>query len=159
MQMWIRSLGWEHPLEEGMANQCSILAWRIPWTQDPGRLQSMGSQRIRHDQATKLNHCSVHLKLTHCYKLMLCVCVCLCVCAHMLNCVQLFVTPQIVARQAPLSMEFSRQEYWSELPFSTPEDLPNPSKKKSVQWLKQQADYFIRTYWMDIRMLCGREME
>ena len=48
---------------------------------------------------------------------------------YMLSCfsrVQLLVTPWTVARQAPLSMGFSRQEYWSELPFPSPEDLPNP---------------------------------
>ena len=45
-QIW--SLGLEDPLEKGMAAHCSILAWRIPWTEEPGRLQSMGSQRIRH---------------------------------------------------------------------------------------------------------------
>ena len=44
----------------------------------------------------------------------------------MLSQVQLFMTPSIVARQTPLSMEFARQEYWSGLPFPTPEDLPNP---------------------------------
>ena len=42
--MWVRSLGWEDPLEEGMATHSSILAWRIPWTEDPGGLQTMGSQ-------------------------------------------------------------------------------------------------------------------
>ena len=42
-------LGWEDPLEEGMATHASILAWRIPWTEGPGELQSMGSQRVRHD--------------------------------------------------------------------------------------------------------------
>ena len=50
--MWktqVRSLGWEDPLEEGMATHSSILAWRIPWTEEPGGLQSMGSQRVRHD--------------------------------------------------------------------------------------------------------------
>ena len=46
---WVLSLGWEDPLEEGMANNSSILAWRIPRTEEPGGLQSMGSQRIRHD--------------------------------------------------------------------------------------------------------------
>ena len=46
---WIRSLGWEDPLEKGMATHSSILAWRIPWTEEPGRLQSMGLQRVRHD--------------------------------------------------------------------------------------------------------------
>ena len=42
-------LGWEDPLEEGMATHSSILAWRIPWTEEPGGLQSMGSQRVGHD--------------------------------------------------------------------------------------------------------------
>ena len=41
--------GWGDPLEEDMATHSSILAWRIPWTEEPGRLQSMGSQRVRHD--------------------------------------------------------------------------------------------------------------
>ena len=45
----IRSLSWEDPLEKGKATHSSILAWRIPWTEEPGGLQSMGSQRVRHD--------------------------------------------------------------------------------------------------------------
>ena len=45
----IRSLGWEDPLEKGMATHSSILAWRIPWTEEPGRLQPMELQRMRHD--------------------------------------------------------------------------------------------------------------
>ena len=47
--MWVRSLGQEDPLEEEMATHSSILAWEIPWSEEPGRLQSMGFQRIRHD--------------------------------------------------------------------------------------------------------------
>ena len=43
-EAWVRSLGWEDPLEEEMATHSSILAWRIPWTEEPGGLQSMGSQ-------------------------------------------------------------------------------------------------------------------
>ena len=43
------SLGWEDPLEEGMKTHSSILAWRIPWTEEPGGLQSIGLQRVRHD--------------------------------------------------------------------------------------------------------------
>ena len=46
-ETWIQSLGWEDPLEKGMAIHSSILAWRIPWTEEPGGLQSMGSQRGR----------------------------------------------------------------------------------------------------------------
>ena len=45
----VRSLGWEDPLEKGMATHSSILAWRIPWIEEPGGLQSMGSQRVRRD--------------------------------------------------------------------------------------------------------------
>ena len=45
----VRSLGWEDPLEKEMATHSSILAWEIPWTEEPGGLQSTGSQRVRHD--------------------------------------------------------------------------------------------------------------
>jgi len=48
-ESWIPSLGWEDPLEEGMTTHSSILAREIPWTEEPGRLQSMGSQRVGHD--------------------------------------------------------------------------------------------------------------
>ena len=45
----VQSLGWEDPLEKGMATHSSFLAWEIPWTEEPGGLQSMGSQRVGHD--------------------------------------------------------------------------------------------------------------
>ena len=48
-ESWVRSLGREDPLEREMATHSSILAWRIPWRHEPGRLQSTGSQRVRHD--------------------------------------------------------------------------------------------------------------
>ena len=48
-KMQVQSLGWEDPLEEEMATHSRILAWRIPWVEEPGRPQSMGSQRVRHD--------------------------------------------------------------------------------------------------------------
>ena len=48
-ETWVLSLGREDPLEKEMATHSSILAWRIPWTEEPGRLQSMGSQRVGHD--------------------------------------------------------------------------------------------------------------
>ena len=48
----LRSLSWEDALEEGMATHSSILAWRIPWTEEPGGLQSMGSQRVTTEQLT-----------------------------------------------------------------------------------------------------------
>ena len=51
-ETWVQSLGRENPLEEEMATHVSILAWRIPWTEEPGRLQSMGSQRVGHALVT-----------------------------------------------------------------------------------------------------------
>ena len=48
-ETWVQSLGWEDPLEKEMAAHSSILAWKIPWTEEPGRLSSMGSQRVGHD--------------------------------------------------------------------------------------------------------------
>ena len=48
-ETWVRSLDWEDPLEKGMAINSSILAWRIPWMEELGELQSMGSQRVGHD--------------------------------------------------------------------------------------------------------------
>ena len=54
-ETWVGSLGWEDPLEEGMATHSSILAWRIPWTEEPGRLQSIGSQRVVQSQTEAIN--------------------------------------------------------------------------------------------------------
>ena len=48
-ETWVLSLDREDPLEKGMVTHSSILAWRIPWTEEPGRLQSMGSQRVGHN--------------------------------------------------------------------------------------------------------------
>ena len=47
--MWVESLGWEDPLEKGRGTHSSFLAWRIPWTEEIGRLQFMGSKRVGHD--------------------------------------------------------------------------------------------------------------
>ena len=54
--MRVRSLGWEDPLEKGIATHSSILAWRIPWTEKPGGLQSMGQQGVDHNLATEPAH-------------------------------------------------------------------------------------------------------
>ena len=64
-EIQVQSPGWKDPLEEEMATHSSILAWRIPWTEQPGGLQSMGSQRVRHDWAANTS--------TFIY---MCVCVC-----------------------------------------------------------------------------------
>ena len=51
--MWVQSLAWEDPLEKEMAARSSILAWEIPWTEEPGGLQFTQTQRVRHNLATK----------------------------------------------------------------------------------------------------------
>ena len=48
-EIWVQSLGWEDPLEKEITTHSSILAWRIPWTEESGRLQSIGSHRVEHD--------------------------------------------------------------------------------------------------------------
>ena len=97
----VRSLGWEDPLEKGMAIHSSILAWRIPWTEESGRLQSIRLQRVRHE----LSDSHFHLPL------------CL-------------VTQSFPTLCNPTRLlcpwGFSRQEYWSGLPHPPPGDIPNP---------------------------------
>ena len=60
-EMLVWYLGQEDPLEEEMATHPSIFAWKIPWTEDPGGLQSMGSKRVKHDWATehKMSYCGI----------------------------------------------------------------------------------------------------
>ena len=48
-ETWVRFLGWEDPLEKEMATHSRTIAWKIPWTEEPGKLQPMGSQRVGHD--------------------------------------------------------------------------------------------------------------
>ena len=70
-EMWLQFLGQEDPLEEGMAIHSHILARRIPWTEEPGGLQPMGSQRFRHDWAT--NTFSLHFGVLHSLRLDKCI--------------------------------------------------------------------------------------
>ena len=62
-ETWVWSLGWEDPLEKEMATYSSTLAWKIPWMEEPGRLQSMGSQKVAHDWATSLHFTSLAVKI------------------------------------------------------------------------------------------------
>ena len=72
-ETWVRFLGWDDPLEEGMATHSSVLAWRIPGTSEPGGLPSMGSHRVRHDctdlaAAAALAHFnSLFCNFIHCF--------------------------------------------------------------------------------------------
>ena len=60
-EIWLPSQGWEDPLEKGMATQFTILAWKIPWMEEPGGPQSMRSPRVRHDWVTNTHSHSYHL--------------------------------------------------------------------------------------------------
>ena len=102
-ETWVQFLGWEDLLEKGMATHSSILAWRIPLTEEPGRLQSVGSQR------------GIQLSNFHFPYL----CMLLLLLSHFSH-VGLSATPYMAAHQAPLSLGFSRQEHWSGLPFPSP---------------------------------------
>ena len=62
LETWFQSLGQEDPPEKGMAIHSSILAWRIPWTEEPGRLQSIGLQRVKHNGATNAKHYLIYLR-------------------------------------------------------------------------------------------------
>ena len=149
-EMQVQFLGWEDALEEEMAIQPSLLVWKSPWTEQPGRLYHPLDRRKswknlwdwttanfsesgllgRRDNfeaclrtwlfERKDFKASAHF--SHFSYIYYC-------CAWVLSCFWLFATPWTVAHQAPQSMAFSGQEYWSMLPFSSPEDLPDPGIK------------------------------
>ena len=83
--MWVQSLGQEDPLEKGMAIHSSILAWRIPRTEEPGRLQSMGSKEL-----DKTEHAG-RQAIFHCVRVCVCVCVYVCVCIYVYTDVYLYI--------------------------------------------------------------------
>ena len=149
-ETWVWFLGWEDPLETGMATCSSVLAWRITWTEDPGGLQSMGLQRVRHNRATS-HTCMLLLPLllSRFSHVRLCnsidssplgspvpgilqartlewVAIAFSnawkwkVKVKSLSCVPLSATPWTAAHQVPPSMGFSRQEYWSGVPLPSP---------------------------------------
>ena len=128
---WVPSLGWEAPLEKEMATHFSILAWEIPWTEEPDGLQSMGSQgqtRLSTCVSTALGErkglLSPDWDPRDCS-----------------TCLSHFGTAVTLARwvaklrlthcDPPLSTGFPRQEYWSGLPFLSPGDLFNPGIKSA----------------------------
>ena len=71
-EMWVRSLGWEDSLEKGMAAHSNILPCRIPWIEEPGGLQSMGSQRVRHNRVTNSQYPSLTLRTSELEKVAIC---------------------------------------------------------------------------------------
>ena len=169
-ETWVPFLALGDSLEKGMTTHSSILAWRIPWTEEPGRLQSSGIQTVRHSWATNTSlqatereaikrRAYVYWKPSgllyssprsfirsnrsspECPGPRLLFFICLkysfgaardedsnlhLTYNYAVTSVWFFSTPWTVARQAPLSMGFPREEYWSGLPCPPPGDLPNP---------------------------------
>ena len=119
-ETWVQSLGWEDTLQKGIATHSSILAWRIPWTEEPGELQSMGFQRVGHDWAPNTFTFNIHI-YTHTYLIHKCTYIYVCLVPQL--CLTL-CNP--MAHWALLSMGFPRQEYCSGLPFPSPGDLSDP---------------------------------
>ena len=105
-----------HALEKEMATHSGVLAWRIPGMGEPGGLPSLGLHRVGH-RLKRLSSSSMYgceswtIKKAE---------------MKLLSLLRLFAIPRAVFLQAPSSMEFSRQEYWSALPFPSPGNLPNP---------------------------------
>ena len=145
--MWVQPLGREDPLEKGMATHSSIHAWRIPCTEEPGRLWSIGLKRVgynwnnwAHKYMLFLIFSSIidYYKILSLFPILYCrslqviyfiysrSCCCLVTKLWSTLCDQLFVTPWIIACQVSLSMGFPRQEYWSGLSFPPLGDLPDP---------------------------------
>ena len=136
--MWVQSLDWEDPLEEGMATHSNILAWRIPWREEPGWLQSVGLQRVGH------NWSDIDLLVFCIYSgyqnFLLGFGNMVVINAHPLpvfrklsvlhRCVLNHFSPvwllEILWTAIPLSRGFSMQKYWSGLSCPPPGDLPNP---------------------------------
>ena len=111
------------------ATHSRTLDWRTPWTEEPDG-QSMGSQRVRHNWTHMHTYIYTHIYIIWRKSK---------VKVKSLSCVLLFVTPWTGAYQASPSMGFSRQEYWSGLPFPSPGDLPNPGIKPGSPALKSDA--------------------
>ena len=115
-QVWF--LGWADPLEEEMAIHSSTMAWKIPWTEEPGRLQSMGLQRVGHDWATSLS-------LSY-----MCIYMYMCVCAHV--CLLLY------------KFDKAKSQLTLKRPFFI---LTNLNKKGSCCAMDRGRRRYLKKYW------------
>ena len=169
-ETWVWSLGWEGSLEKGMATHSSILAWRIPWTEESGRLQSTGLQ-----ESNMTEWLTLSLSMTNNDGLPVIL---------IINMYQKYVhldfvlsfsqidnkpwwwfscsvasdsaNPWTVACQAPLSMGFSRQNYWSGVPFPSQVYLPNPWIKSRVSCIA--GKFFTNWATREALINCGRNI-
>ena len=143
-QTWLSDFNFTfyiHKLEKEMATHSRVLAWRIPGTGEPGGLPSMGWHRVWHnwsDLAAAAAGAVLWSIVSENNPVET-------PGAQLLSGVLLFSTPQTVACQAPLSMGFPRQEFWSGLPFLPPGDLPDPGIEPASPLSAELAGRFFTT--------------
>ena len=145
-ETWVRSLGQEDALEEEMTTHCSPLAWRVQWTEEPGGLQSMGLQRVRHSWATEHTHV-LGKNLGGVLK-----CCRTSVVVYSLSLVLLCLTPWNIALQAPLFVHETSQARtleWVSIFFSRgsswPRDQTHVScigRRMLYHWATKEAQNF-----------------
>ena len=120
----VRSLGGEDPLEEEMATHSSILAWRVPRTEEPGRLQSVGSRRVGRDLGLNNNKVFTRASVLGLLLLLL----------SRFSRVRLCATPEMAAHEALPSLGFSRQEHWRGLPFPSLKHESSGRGMEKAKW-------------------------
>ena len=139
-ETWVWSMAWEDPLEKGMATHSTIPAWRISWTEEPGRLQSMVWQRVGHDWATftfthlflrcslPLTRCTYSLTFTKGNSFII-ICLATYVHAESLQSCLTLCDPMDCTLQVPPSMGFSEARILEWMPCPSPGDLSDPGIK------------------------------
>ena len=132
-ETWVGCLGREDPLEKEMATHSSILAWKIPWMEDPGRLQSMGSQRVRRDWAT--SHTHTHTNLLSC----------------LVFCISFLLTTSLKGDNKPYPSHLTPRETEarraeSELHWEYPETESNSKMKVMFYFIAQVVVYSYNSF-------------
>ena len=133
-ETWVWSLGWQDPLEKGMATHSSILAWRIPWTEEPGKLQSVGSQRVRHDWVTH-THTHTHTEWHVCERVSLIMIIIIFLVVEIKKIMYYLEPKYIEAEHSLWSTGFEIRQNWVHIqdpPLSIQPRLRSPG----IQWLR-----------------------
>jgi len=149
----------EDSLEKAMATHSSTLAWKIPWTEERGRLQSMGLQRVGHDWTTSLTHSHPLFKMNKFHgpqgtiqSLQLIILGCCCSCSLAQSCPTLW-NPMHCSRQAPLSVGLSRQKYCSVLRCHFLLQGIFPAQGWNLNLLYWQADPLPLRHWKTLNVV------
>ena len=146
-ETWVQSLCWEDPLKKEIATHSSTLAWKTPWTEEPGRLQTMESQRVEHDWATSL---SLLLEIVPFIDLKMFLCL-LIFFSHLFNIAKSLQSCPTLCDPTDCSPSGSsvhgilKQEYRSGLPFPSSGDLLNPGTEPDSLMSPALGSRFVTT--------------